>query len=175
MALGVGVTLAVANPAQDQGRLSSRPQIYSRSAPILDIGPPLPEQLFPSPLPPRRPHREVSQKAAARPTPTGTWRPWPHGPAAGPPSVAEIDAMIAQVFGTHAAAGQAVADCESGDHWWEQNPSGASGVFQEMPSWWWDSAAGKELWDPFDPMTNIRAAYTASSGGTDWSAWVCKP
>lgn len=64
-----------------------------------------------------------------------------------------------------------VAGCETGWTFWPRahNPSGASGLFQLMPFHW----VGK--FDPFDPWLNSRYALRLSDGGTNWSAWVCRP
>lgn len=64
-----------------------------------------------------------------------------------------------------------VAYCETGGTFniYAHNPSGASGLFQLMPTWW----EGK--FDPYNPWANTRAAYSISSGGTNWGAWVCQP
>lgn len=62
-----------------------------------------------------------------------------------------------------------VAYCESRLWTYAQNPSGASGLFQLMPTWW----EGK--FNPFDPWANTRFAHQLSRAGYDWSHWVCKP
>lgn len=45
--------------------------------------------------------------------------------------------------------------------------AGEMGLMQIMPRWHPDAT--------YDPEGNLRAAYRISSGGTDWSAWTCKP
>jgi hypothetical protein len=64
-----------------------------------------------------------------------------------------------------------VAYCETGGTFniYAHNPSGASGLFQLMPTWW----QGK--FNPYNPWANTRAAYSISSAGTNWGAWVCQP
>jgi soluble lytic murein transglycosylase-like protein len=65
--------------------------------------------------------------------------------------------------------------CESGGDPSASNPSGASGLFQVMPSWADEYAAvtGVPYYDGrFDPGANIRfAAWLQAEGG--WGHWVC--
>jgi Lysozyme like domain len=80
---------------------------------------------------------------------------------------ASPEAIIRAVFAGHNAdLAVRVASCESGLDPRSQNASGASGLFQLMPTWW----AGR--FDPFDPLANARFAFRLSRGGTDWhSDW----
>lgn len=97
-----------------------------------------------------------------------------HGPA-------DCPALIRRVFTERGLASQAeaavrVAACESGFNPRAYNPSGASGLFQHLISYWLARAAGAGSpgASPFDPWVNTVAAanMVAASG---WSAWVCRP
>lgn len=77
-------------------------------------------------------------------------------------------------YGVDAERALRIAKCES-----NFNPnainksSGASGVFQYLPSTWANTPEGKEGKSPFDAEANIRAAirHMAVHG---YNAWVCK-
>lgn len=66
--------------------------------------------------------------------------------------------------------------CESGGDTRAQNPSGASGLMQVMPSWADEYLAvtGLPFYDGrFDGAANLRfAAWLWSTGG--WGHWVCR-
>jgi LysM repeat protein len=85
-----------------------------------------------------------------------------------------VESMIDQVFGPHAEQAKRVAMCESTMNPNAQNPSGASGLFQILPSTFAStSQAGKSV---YDPAANIQAAYEVfSRDGFSWSEWVCQP
>jgi hypothetical protein len=72
-----------------------------------------------------------------------------------------------------------VIDCESGGDPNAYNPaSGASGLFQFVPSTWL-SASEEAGWggaDVFDPEPNIAvAAWLYAAYETPWASWSCKP
>lgn len=79
--------------------------------------------------------------------------------------------IIRRVFpGATEDAAIRVAYCESHLNPNAKNPySTASGLFQLLDSWW------KGRFNPFDPWANTRAAYSISSAGYNWGAWVCQP
>lgn len=80
------------------------------------------------------------------------------------------EAIIRYVFpAVTESAAVSVASCESHLSPSAYNPSGAAGLFQLMPIWY----AGK--FDPFNALANTRAAYGLSSGGYNWTPWVCQP
>jgi hypothetical protein len=91
------------------------------------------------------------------------------------PQSAAVASMINQAFGSDAAAAMAVASCESG-----LNPnayngsSGASGVFQFLPSTWRTTPyAG---YSPFNAWANVNAAYSVFvRDGHSWGEWSCRP
>jgi LysM repeat protein len=85
-----------------------------------------------------------------------------------------LESMIDQVFGPHAEQAKRVAMCESTMNPNATNPSGASGLFQVMPSTFAStSQAGKSV---YDPAANIQAAYEVfSRDGFSWNEWVCQP
>ena len=84
--------------------------------------------------------------------------------------------LVCRVFGAHCGAAWAVVRCESGGARWAWSGADA-GLFQanyaahHRPG---ESVASfrsrhaRVLW-------HIRWAYRLSHGGTDWSAWTCKP
>ncbi len=83
--------------------------------------------------------------------------------------------MINQAFGSYAAAARTVASCESG-----MNPnayngsSGASGVFQFLPSSW--STTPYAGYSPFNAWANVNAAYSVFvRDGYSWGEWSCQP
>lgn len=99
-----------------------------------------------------------------------------------PPVILEgpVADLIRSIFGATADAALTVANCESHLNPGEVNPySGAAGVFQFVPSHWDgpDDIAftDDDDWNPLDAQVNIEHAFSMSSGGTDWSAWSCKP
>lgn len=60
-----------------------------------------------------------------------------------------------------------VAWCESQYYFMATGDAGERGLWQIHPKWHYDST--------YDPLGNAMAAYRISSGGTDWTAWSCKP
>ena len=83
--------------------------------------------------------------------------------------------LVETFFGANTDAALRVMRCESGGNEFANNPSGASGLFQFMPSTWeWvmDEEYPGSVWDG---MRNIEAAAILSKGGTDWSHWSCRP
>ena len=86
-----------------------------------------------------------------------------------------VQGMIAATFGSFAGQALRVAGCES-----SYNPSavnsssGASGVFQFMPSTWAGTPyAGYSV---FDASANIHAAYWLfQRDGYSWREWSCQP
>jgi LysM repeat protein len=95
-------------------------------------------------------------------------------PAATTVPSGSLESMIDQVFGQYAGQAKRVAMCESTMNPNAYNPSGASGLFQVMPSTFAStSQAGKSV---YDPAANIQAAYEVfSRDGYSWSEWVCQP
>lgn len=70
-------------------------------------------------------------------------------------------------------AAKAVAFCESRYRAGAVGDEGRSlGLWQIQPRWHQWRVPGGDL---LDPELNARAAYLISNGGTDWSAWTCKP
>jgi transglycosylase-like protein with SLT domain len=116
----------------------------------------------PTPPPP-------AQGAAPKPAPvvgTGTFTP---PPGSGGDGLAAIQAVFANSPGLSWAL--RVANCES-----HYNPlavnrySGASGLFQFMPSTWNANFPGQNIWDPY---AQARAALVFYNAGRQ-SAWTCK-
>ena len=69
-----------------------------------------------------------------------------------------------------------VMECESGGDPSAANPSGASGLMQQMQTWWDNRAiaAGFEGASPFDPRANIYvSAYLIYRSSNSWHHWVC--
>lgn len=83
-----------------------------------------------------------------------------------------IEAIVCSVFGDNCARALRVARCESHLNPAARNPSGASGLFQIMMPLHADLFNRPD--DVFDPLENSRAAFSLSSGGTNWRAWTCK-
>lgn len=82
-------------------------------------------------------------------------------------------AIIVDVFGARAAAALRVAECESHLYPRAIGAAGERGLFQIHPvhrSW-----LGSRWARLFEPRVNARVAYGMSDGGTNWSAWSCKP
>lgn len=80
---------------------------------------------------------------------------------------------ISRVFGPYAHQAIHVAMCESGLNPYAHNPSGASGVFQIMPSTFaGTSQAGGSI---FDANNNIQAAYEIFvRDGHSFREWACR-
>lgn len=127
----------------------------------------------------------AARPASATPTPTPTPRPAPVvatrvAPAPGPSTFSPPPgsggdglAAIYSVFGGSPGLSWAlrVANCES-----HYNPlavnrySGASGLFQFMPSTWNANFPGWNIWDPY---AQARAALSFYNAGRQ-SAWTCR-
>ena len=65
-----------------------------------------------------------------------------------------------------------VSACESGGSATAQNPSGATGLFQFMPSTWASTPQGQAGMSPTDPNASAQAAAWMYSQGRQ-SAWSC--
>jgi hypothetical protein len=110
--------------------------------------------------------RVAPKQAAPAPAPPGTFTP---PPGSGGDGLAAIYA----VFGNSPGLSWAlrVANCES-----HYNPlavnrsSGASGLFQFMPSTWNANFPGQNIWDPYAQARGALAFYNAGRQ----SAWTCK-
>jgi hypothetical protein len=104
--------------------------------------------------------------APAKPAVVGTFTP---PPGSGGSGLAAIQAVFANSPGLSWAL--RVANCES-----HYNPlavnrySGASGLFQFMPSTWNANFPGQNIWDPY---AQARAALVFYNAGRQ-SAWTCK-
>ena len=118
----------------------------------------------------------------APPTPTttsgGGGGPWNH-----PPQVERWRSLVAEFFPAHRVEeALAIIDCESNGDPNAYNPySGASGLFQFLPSTWASTApkAGYPEASVFDPEANIAsAAWLANRyeelGQYYWRAWSCR-
>lgn len=69
----------------------------------------------------------------------------------------------------------AIIDRESGGGDSAQNPSGASGLTQQMPGWWNGDYFGW-VYDPLDAYQNLRHAHMAyHRPGVGWSPWTPVP
>jgi hypothetical protein len=80
--------------------------------------------------------------------------------------------MITQAFGPYAATALRVATCESGLNPGARNASGASGVFQLMPSTW--ATTPYHAASPFNAWANINAAHWLFvRDGDSWREWQC--
>ncbi len=105
---------------------------------------------LPSPLPFRKPHRSISEKA-----PSGPFIPGP-GCAAG----AVHDLITAAWPSLQWSMALFIANRESHCDPQARNPSGASGVFQLMPIWFeGHNAYGWPTFDPFDAALNVKYAH----------------
>jgi hypothetical protein len=185
--LGLGVLLVVpalgARPAVNQataapysGYVLWTSPVRSRNAPEFTevfksttqedpSGPPAAAVTDPAPAP-APPHQQVRPAATAAPTP----KPAPVPP---PGSGGSGLAAIYAVFGNSPGLSWAlrVANCES-----HYNPlavnrsSGASGLFQFMPSTWNANFPGQNIWDP---MAQAHGALVFYNAGRQ-SAWTCK-
>jgi len=105
----------------------------------------------------------VARRASA---PTGTFTP---PPGSGGDGLAAIYA----VFGNSPGLSWAlrVANCESHYNPLAVNPSsGASGLFQFMPSTWNANFPGQNIWDPYAQARGALVFYNAGRQ----SAWTCK-
>ena len=69
-----------------------------------------------------------------------------------------------------------IMQCESGGDPSAANPSGASGLFQQMSTWWESRAraAGFQGASPFDPRANTYvSSYLIYRSSNSWHHWVC--
>jgi hypothetical protein len=130
----------------------------------IEIGPPTPA---PTPTPPPPTPAPV---VATAPAPAATAKPVVVPP---PGSGGNGAAAIYAVFGNSPGLSWAlrVAKCESGYNPLAVNrSSGASGLFQFMPSTWNANFPGWNIWDPY---AQSRAALAFYNAGRQ-SAWTCK-
>lgn len=129
-----------------------------------------------APAPYAFPATEMVAQIEATPTPTAAIAPTVTAAAAetrGFGFAEGCPAIIVETFGAHADAACAVAWCESRWNPGAVGDGGASlGAFQIQPRWHQWRVPGEDL---MDLAVNVRAAWLISSGGTDWSAWTCKP
>lgn len=121
--------------------------------------------------------KQVQNSSAAtytHPTPQLTVTPPVTATPQSVPSGGSIEAMIDSVFGSYGPGAINVARCESGLNPDAYNPSGASGLFQIMPSTWAStSEAGQS---PFNAAANIAAAHEIFvRDGYSWREWTCQP
>lgn len=143
----------------------------------------------------RQTERPTTTTVPGSPTPTpGTTTPTttpstapPPPPVAGgtfPPSVERWRPIVTQYFPAERVDGAlAVMKCESNGDPEAYNPySGASGLFQFLPSTWATASpqAGFGGASPFDGVANIATAawftnYYATQSMNPWSAWHCQP
>jgi len=88
-----------------------------------------------------------------------------------------VMSAITQVFGEHAGEALQVARCESGLNPHAYNPSGATGLFQIIPSTWNGTPFQPYTWaKATNPWFNTQAAYSIfSRDGYRWQQWGCKP
>jgi hypothetical protein len=105
------------------------------------------------------------------------------GPWSYPPEVEQWRSLVEQFFPSHRVEeALRIIDCESNGDPDAVNPySGASGLFQFLPSTWATTApnAGYGGYGPFDPEANVAsAAWLANRyeelGYYYWQAWNCK-
>lgn len=117
------------------------------------------------------------------PTTTTTTQGGGGGPWNHPPEVEQWRGLVQQFFPTHRVEeALRIIDCESNGDPEAYNPySGASGLFQFLPSTWATTApnAGYPGASPFDPEANIAsAAWLANRyeelGHYYWQAWSCR-
>ena len=109
---------------------------------------------------------------------SGSGQTWNH-----PPAVERWRGLVEQFFPSHRVEeALRIMDCESNGDPNAVNPySGASGLFQFLPSTWATTApkAGYDGYSPFDPEANTAsAAWLANRyeelGYYYWTAWSCK-
>jgi LysM repeat protein len=99
----------------------------------------------------------------------------PSAPAPANTSGGSVQGMIIATFGGFAGQALRVAACESSYNPYAVNrSSGASGVFQFMPSTWAGTPyAGYSM---FNASANIHAAYWLfQRDGYSWREWSCQP
>lgn len=90
--------------------------------------------------------------------------------------------LVERYFGKNTDAALSVMRKESGGNPYAHNPSGASGLFQQMPAYWPQRIAEAEKrygrtfsHDIFDPEANIAASAVLSNNGNNWSHWSVRP
>jgi hypothetical protein len=82
-------------------------------------------------------------------------------------SLDECPSLIVETFGEQAVPACSVALCESEYDIGATGRAGERGWFQIHPV--------HGHWSSYDPEVNVAYAYRLSRGGTNWSAWSCKP
>lgn len=88
-------------------------------------------------------------------------------------SRAYVRQVICEVFGPHCGQALRVASCETAGTFnvWARGNAGERGLFQIHPTHFgWLNEAKL-----YQPIYNTLAAYRLSRGGTNWSAWTCRP
>lgn len=134
----------------------------------------------PSPTPVLTPLVTAAATPVPAPQTVRSAKGMPVSPARGDGQAASIayDA-ITRRFGPTGGRALAVAACETGGTW---NPRatgalGERGLFQIHPVHRRGAvAAAGYAWDQmYEVAPNVDVAYRISRGGTDWSAWTCKP
>jgi hypothetical protein len=179
--LGAGFVLLL--PMLTGGVKSDTPVIASAGGVLMTSMPPLASQVSRNSLALTEANRvEPTPTVPATPAPAASSRPpaaQPHAAASAPAAVAPPPgsgsgvAAIYSVFSGSPGLSWAlrVARCESGYNPMAVNPySGASGLFQFMPSTWNAHFAGWNIWDP---VAQAKAALVFYNNG--WtSAWTCK-
>lgn len=120
----------------------------------------------------------TTTSAATTSTSLGGGGPWDH-----PPEVEQWRPLVQQFFPSNRVEeALRIIDCESNGDPDAYNPySGASGLFQFLPSTWASTApkAGYPNASPFDPEANVASASWLANryqelGLYYWSAWSCK-
>lgn len=112
--------------------------------------------------------------------PTTTTAPPEAAPIDHPPEVEQWRSLVAAYWPAELVdEALSVIDCESnGDPDAVNSSSGASGLFQFLPSTW-ESASPQAGWDGadvFDPEANVATAYWLYSQFEEpWQQWNCKP
>jgi len=139
----------------------------------------------PTTTPPPSPSTS-STSTTAPPATTTTTTPVPDPVSGGsfPPGVERWRSLVSAYFpADRVDAALAVIRCESGGDPEAYNPySGASGLFQFLPSTWAtvSQSAGFGGASPFDAEANIGTAawlssYYENRGSNPWAPWTCRP
>lgn len=131
-----------------------------------------PVPVRPAPVPVRAdPVQPAPVRQATAPAPAPVVRT-----AAASQPVVGSSAAIQSAFGPQGPGAVAwanrVSACESGGSATAQNPSGATGLFQFMPSTWASTPQGQAGMSPTDPNASAQAAAWMYSQGRQ-SAWSC--
>jgi soluble lytic murein transglycosylase-like protein len=181
LVLGLGFVLVV--PLMSSRSTPTRALSHDYSGTALWTGAPRPNSaqdarevlkasvLEEQPAPPAAEQAPATAPSATRAKPTPAPKPATFTPPPG--SGGDGLAAIYAVFGNSPGLSWAlrVANCES-----HYNPlavnrySGASGLFQFMPSTWNANFPGQNIWDPY---AQARAALVFYNAGRQ-SAWTCK-